>query len=774
MAFLKLVLLAFVFVTSEAEERRSNITRGSSLTPAGNSSWLSNSGLYAFGFYREGNGYSVGIFLAGIPEKTVVWTANRDRPVVTSNASLLFTGEGKLVLQSTQDQYYIGDSLQPASSASMLDSGNFVLYDSRGSTIWQSFDNPTDTLLPTQRLSAGKELISSISESDHSAGIFRLKMQEDGNLCQYPVGTPDTAGHSYYSSFTDGTGGNVSLVFDRDGQLYLLNSTGVRFKNISQKEYYRKNVIYLMRIDKDGIFRVYSHGLHQNGSWEIEEASSSNKCDPKGLCGLNGFCVQIDQETNCLCLPGFDFVKKGNSTAGCERNFIADSCGNKNMNFTYTIEEVGSTSWEDNPYSEKSVAGKEECKQACFDDCNCEAAFYKDQLCKMQRPPLKYGRRQQSDSNVALIKVYTSTPPRVTTVLKESNSKVRMDILIVSVLLVAFGSIMLMISVVVLYKSKFWAYKRIHRNSDDVEMSEEVGPRLYTFEELEIMTDGFKEEIGRGSFGTVYKGTVLSSQKLVAVKRLEKVLEEGEREFQNEMRAIGRTNHRNLVHLLGYCHEGPKRLLVYEYMSNGSLANMLFATEARPCWDERLGIACGIARGILYLHEECETQIIHCDIKPENILMDENRRAKISDFGLAKLLRPDQTRTFTGIRGTRGYVAPEWHRRLPITVKADVYSFGIVLLEIICCRKNVIWDLPEEEAILEEWAFDCFESGELLKLVGSEEIEKKQLNRIVKVALWCIQDEPSLRPSMKKVLLMLEGTVDIPIPPSPNSIISKI
>ncbi|KAL5555690.1 hypothetical protein UlMin_037926 [Ulmus minor] len=719
MAFLKLVLLAFVFVTSEAEERRSNITRGSSLTPAGNSSWLSNSGLYAFGFYREGNGCSVGIFLAGIPEKTVVWTANRDRPVVTSNASLLFTGEGKLVLQSTQDQYYIGDSLQPASSASMLDSGNFVLYDSRGSTIWQSFDNPTDTLLPTQRLSAGKELISSISEYDHSAGIFRLKMQEDGNLCQYPVGTPDTAGHSYYSSFTDGTGGN-------------------------------------------------------NGSWEIEEASSSNKCDPKGLCGLNGFCVQIDQETNCLCLPGFDFVKKGNSTAGCERNFIADSCGNKNMNFTYTIEEVGNTNWEDNPYSEKSVAGKEECKQACFDDCNCEAAFYKDQRCKMQRPPLRYGRRQLSDSNVALIKVYASTSPRVTTNLRASNSKVRMDILIVSVLLVAFGSIMSMISVVVLYKSKFWAYKRIRRNSDDVEMSEEVGPRLYTFEELEIMTDGFKEEIGRGSFGTVYKGTVLSSQKLVAVKRLEKVLEEGEREFQNEMRAIGRTNHRNLVHLLGYCHEGPKRLLVYEYMSNGSLANMLFATEARPCWDERLGIACGIARGILYLHEECETQIIHCDIKPENILMDENRRAKISDFGLAKLLKPDQTRTFTGIRGTRGYVAPEWHRRLPITVKADVYSFGIVLLEIICCRKNVMWDLPEEEAILEEWAFDCFESGELLKLAGSEEIEKKQLNRIVKVALWCIQDEPSLRPSMKKVLLMLEGTVDIPIPPSPNSIISKI
>ena len=262
----------------------------------------------------------------------------------------------------------------------------------------------------------------------------------------------------------------------------------------------------------------------------------------------------------------------------------------------------------------------------------------------------------------------------------------------------------------------------------------------------------------------------MSSQKEVAVKRLEKVLEEGEREFQNEMGAIGRTHHKNLVRLIGYCHEGPKRLLVYEYMINGSLADVIFQPRSNTSldWEERLRIACGIASGILYLHEDCEKQIIHCDIKPQNILMDQFHRAKISDFGLAKLLKPDQTRTFTGIRGTRGYVAPEWHRKLPITAKADVYSFGIVLLEIICCRRSFIWELPEEEAVLEEWAYLCFKQGELTKLVGSEEIDYKQLERAVKVALWCIQYEPSLRPSMKKVLLMLEGTVEISIPPSPE------
>ncbi|KAM1973458.1 hypothetical protein ACFX16_020144 [Malus domestica] len=185
-------------------------------------------------------------------------------------------------------------------------------------------------------------------------------------------------------------------------------------------------------------------------------------------------------------------------------------------------------------------------------------------------------------------------------------------------------------------------------------------------------------------------------------------------------------------------------------------------------------IARNIARGFLYLHEECDTQIIHCDIKPQNILMDEYMCPKISDFGLAKLLKADQTRTTTGIRGTKGYVAPEWHRKMPITVKADVYSFGVVLLEIICCRRNVDWNLPEEEAVLDELAYPCFESGEHGKLVGEQEVDTRQFERMIKVALWCIQDEPSLRPSMKKVLLMLEGTVEIPIPPSPNSFLSTI
>ncbi|KAM7523555.1 hypothetical protein LguiA_013457 [Lonicera macranthoides] len=221
------------------------------------------------------------------------------------------------------------------------------------------------------------------------------------------------------------------------------------------------------------------------------------------------------------------------------------------------------------------------------------------------------------------------------------------------------------------------------------------------------------------------------------------------------MKVIGKTHHQNLVKLPGYCLEGPKRLLVYEYMSKGSLADVLFKHETQLYWEERIGIAKDIARGIVYLQEECEMQIIHCDIKPQNILMDEYRCAKVSDFGLAKLIKPDQTKRFTGIRGTKGYVAPEWHRNLPVTVKADVYSFGIVLFEIICRRRGVDMNLNEEESILEEWVYQCFEDGELSNLVGDEVVDKQKLDRMVKVGLWCIHDEPSIRPSMKKVLLML-------------------
>uniref|UniRef100_A0A2N9G9F2 Receptor-like serine/threonine-protein kinase n=1 Tax=Fagus sylvatica TaxID=28930 RepID=A0A2N9G9F2_FAGSY len=761
MEALFLFLLLSAFFTAEA------VNRGSSLTPTTNQSWASPSGQYAFGFYKEGDGFAVGIFLAKIPQKTVVWTANRDNAPVPADVTLNFTSDGRMVLQSAQGTEitkvvnFVGAATS-AASASMLDTGNFVLYDSDNQTIlWESFKNPTDTILPTQQLSADGQdkyvLVSSVSESNHSTGLFRALMQQDGYLALYPIRTPYTIQYGYWSK--RGPLLSATLNLGVDGHLYLASDNNT--VTISAAKNSTKGVLYLLRMDADGFLRLYSHNMDQNGTWSVTWFSEFDKCVPKGLCGFNAYCVEVKDAFGCNCLPGFVFVDSNKTSAGCTRNFTVEICKEKYQ--TYPMEAVANITWENQTDSVTLLTSAQtDCQNACSQDCNCEAALFQDGACSKQRLPLRFGQRTEGNSNVALIKVLTSSFE-----IWQRTSNVALIKVLTSTLL----QIKLCQK-----KEKERKRSRVENTSSNKKIvlsDEDVGPRSFTYAELERVTDNFKEELGRGAFGIVYKGAIGNGKKFVAVKKLEKFLVDREREFQAEMKVIGRTHHKNLICLLGYCHDGSNRLLVYEYMSNGSLADILFTPGNKPCWDERIEIAYNVAKGILYLHEDCVPQIIHCDIKPQNILMDENMCAKISDFGLAKLLKSDQTKTLTGIRGTRGYVAPEWLRKVShVTVKVDVYSFGIVLLEIICCRKSVDSDLPENEAILEEWTYDCFERGELSKLVNDEKVDNRQLERMVKVALWCILDDPSLRPSMKKVLLMLEGTMDIPIPPNPTYVLS--
>ncbi|KAJ9554112.1 hypothetical protein OSB04_018157 [Centaurea solstitialis] len=782
-----ILFLSTIFFTFNLARSQSNITRGLSLTPTGTTtSWLSPSGRYAFGFYPQISGYAIGVYIAGIPEKTVVWTASRENLPLSNNSTLSFTTDGSLIVEQTPGQRIdiTSSTTIGASLASMQDSGNFVIYGpDRTTVVWQTFDPPTDTLLAGQKLVARQTLYSSVSESNHSIGIFKLSMQTDGHLVQYPnLGTPDNRQSFYWASNTSGNGPNVTLNLDSDGFLYLFKNSRFSIRNLTQGGFPRsKNDIYRMKIDVDGIFRVYHHDLSNkstNGSSVIIWASSANKCAGKGLCGRNGYCVITNDVAGCECLPGFEFVDPKSWSLGCKRNYsTVDSCKVRDgVNTLFQMATLNNIAeWEDATYLIPEASTQEACSFACLNDCICEVAVFTGQECKLQKLPLRYIKVKDGEPNVGLIKVDPTTNYNPSIHIKKEQ---RPKILVTGVSLISFALlIILLFSGVAVYRAyKVWTSRKISENVNNVQLFDDIGPRAFSFGELEGITDGFKEELGRGSFGIVYKGVIDGSNKAIAVKRLkEELAQEGEREFQTEMKVIGRTHHRNLVRLLGYCCEGPERLLVMEYMTKGSLADILFkCKESKPCWEERIRMAVDIARGIQYLHEECETVIIHCDIKPQNILMDEYGRAKISDFGLAKLLERDQTKTFTFIRGTRGYVAPEWHKKLPVTVKVDVYSFGIVLLEILCCRRHVENGFSVNVAILEEWVLECYEKDELWRLVKDEDVDKREVEEMVRIGVWCIQEEPSLRPSMKKVLLMLQGIVDIPLPPNPSSFTSVV
>ncbi|KAJ4715255.1 Receptor-like protein kinase 1 [Melia azedarach] len=791
--FCLLFIVLFIFLLSESEAQSpqaNNITPGSTLyTNSTPSFWSSPSGHFAFGFYRNGNGFRVSIWLVGSPKNTVVWTARRRDAVISTGAALSFSTEGRIVLRSFSGEIQlIAEPLEKAVIASVLDSGNFVLYNSNFKIVWASFDeSPTDTILVGQKLAKDTALYSSVSASNQSVGNFNLWMQAGGNLNAYPVRSIQEGQYGYWSSFTAGLGKNLALNLEQDGRLFLGNSTGFIAKNLTEGGLsVDSTTLYRASLDVDGIFRLYQHQIGTKGSLNSKimwaAVNEEERCSVKGTCGLNSYCSLNGSGIACLCPPGFVYADPTRPQDGCQLMSNAENaCLEDKSTKDFTVVTLENTYWERNDYDVITAASEEACSAACLEDCNCVVVQFIDPTCFKLQLPLRYGVKNITNPTKALIKVRTdgSPPVRDDRIINNISKKIGKEYVIVGAVLIAFSLLVFMFTGYLVYAHQVWSYKIISRqasNSQDV--GGEINLRSFSYRQLVTATDNFKEEIGRGGSGRVYKGSLAVNNnggKEIAVKRLIKMVEDGENEFLNEMRIIGRTHHKNLVNLVGFCSEGSNRLLVYEFMKNGSLENLLFKANKRPSWNERRRIALEIAKGIHYLHEECQTRIIHCDIKPHNILMDECWTAKISDFGLSKLLKPDQTRTYTVARGTRGYAAPEWHgNNLPITVKADVYSYGVMLLEIICCRKKMDASLRDEEIILMDWVCQCYEADEFEKLVQEEDdVEMKEFETMVKIGLLCVENELTLRPTMKEVISMMEGILVTPPPRSPYSSVKR-
>ncbi|TYI29309.1 hypothetical protein ES332_A05G307300v1 [Gossypium tomentosum] len=301
---------------------------------------------------------------------------------------------------------------------------------------------------------------------------------------------------------------------------------------------------------------------------------------------------------------------------------------------------------------------------------------------------------------------------------------------------------------------------------------EKEKPIRFTSLQLRIATDNFSTLLGSGGFGAVYKG-VLSNETMVAVKVLHGTSDKRiEQQFMAEVGTIGRVHHFNLVRLYGFCFDKNLRALVYEYLPNGSLDRFLFTQEKKLGFEKLHEIAVGTAKGIGYLHEECQQRIIHYDIKPENILLDSKFCPKVADFGLAKLCNRENTHmSMTGGRGTPGYAAPELWMPYPITHKCDVYSFGMLLFEIIGRRRNLNVQLPESQEWFPRWVWKNIESngdiGELMEACEIEEGNRETVERKVKTALWCVQYRAERRPLMGMVVKMLDGAAEIPQPSNP-------
>ncbi|KAL7605895.1 probable LRR receptor-like serine/threonine-protein kinase At1g07650 isoform X1 [Lactuca sativa] len=334
------------------------------------------------------------------------------------------------------------------------------------------------------------------------------------------------------------------------------------------------------------------------------------------------------------------------------------------------------------------------------------------------------------------------------------------------VAIVGGGVFFILLIILILWRKGFFTAK----NAKDRELKGlDLQTGIFTLRQIKAATKNFdlSNKLGEGGFGAVYKGS-LSDGTIIAVKQLSSKSKQGTREFVNEIGMISALQHPNLVKLYGCCVEGNQLSLIYEYMENNCLSRALFGrdkvSKAKLTWPVRWKVCLGIARGLVYLHEESQLRIVHRDIKTSNVLLDKDLNAKISDFGLAKLTDDGNTHISTRIAGTIGYMAPEYAMRGYLTPKADVYSFGIVVLETVSGKSNTNYRPKEEFVYLLDWAYVLQERGSLLELVDPDlgsEYSSEEAMTLLNVALLCTNASPTLRPTMSQAMNMLEGRTSV-------------
>uniref|UniRef100_A0A0D9XGF8 Receptor-like serine/threonine-protein kinase n=1 Tax=Leersia perrieri TaxID=77586 RepID=A0A0D9XGF8_9ORYZ len=713
---------------------------------------VSDGGAFALGFFSPSNSTPANLYLGiwynDIPERTVVWVANRESPV-TNGTTLSLTNSSNLVLSDADGRVRWSTNLtttagSTTTAAVLLNTGNLVVRSPNGTMMWQSFDHPADTWLPGMKIRikytthAGERLVSWRDHDDPSPGSFTYGVDPDTLLQMFvwngtrPVRRDGPwNGYMVSSQYQANTSDIVYLaVVDKEEEIYIAFS-------VSDGSPHTRYVL------------TYN-GRHQLQSWNATSSAwavlgdwPTWDCNHYGYCGPNGYCdntVKLPIVPTCKCLEGFEPASteewsSGRFERGCRRK-EAVHCSTDRFLAVPGIKS---------PDNFVLVANRtfEACAAECSSNCSCVAYAYAN----------LNNSRSKGDTTRCL--VWSG------------------DLIDTEKVGEWLGSDTLYLRLAGLDAGKKRNREK-HRKLilDGMSKSKEVGEGNHVqdnefpfvrFADIALATLNFSEayKIGQGG------------GQEVAVKRLSRDSQQGNEEFRNEVILIAKLQHRNLVRLLGCCVEGDEQLLIYEYLPNKSLDATLFDGSRKLLldWTKRLNIIKGIARGLLYLHQDSRLTVIHRDLKAANVLLDTEMKPKIADFGMARIFGDNQRNANTRrVVGTYGYMAPEYAMEGIFSTKSDVYSFGVLLLEIVTgMRRNCTCNIMGfPNLIVLSW--NMWKDMKTKDLADSSIMDSCLPDEVllcIHVALLCVQDNPDDRPLMSSVVFILENGSSTSLP-APN------
>ncbi|PIN00369.1 Serine/threonine protein kinase [Handroanthus impetiginosus] len=610
-----------------------------------------------------------------------------------------------------------------------------------------------------KRTKKGRFLTSWKNSEDPAPGLFSVEFDPNGT--QY-VMMWNRSKQYWTSGSWDGH--KFSLIPEM-GLFRIYNFSYVDNENESYFTFTRTNPSTVTRFNMDVTGRVKQMMLMNNDSWNVFGSQPRLQCEVSAYCGAFGICNQ-NSLPFCSCLRGFK-VKYDNDwslmdySGGCVRE-INLQCENNGTNSNEKNDKfLMKTNLSLPLHSQSLMIGSiGECESACLSNCSCSAYAYGGSQCSLWNGEL-FNLQQLAEGDISGKAVYIRLSASSSVFAETKND----DWIVVGSVV---GSVVVLVLLAIAL-AEVLSLRRLMAGKSKVVEGFLVA---FGYKDLQIATKNFSDKLGEGGFGSVYKGTLPDST-VVAVKKLESI-SQGEKQFRAEVSTIGIIQHVNLVRLRGFCVRGNNKMLVYDYMQNGSLNSHLFDAKNSKFlkWKSRYQIALGIAKGLAYLHENCKACIIHCDVKPENVLLDDEFFPKVADFGLAKLLGGDFSRVLTTMRGTIGYLAPEWISGIEVTAKADVYSYGMMLFELVSGKRNTMNSEDEYVRYFPYWAASVtIEGGDILDLLDpvlEREGDVKEISNICKVACWCVQGDASNRPSMSQVVQILEGVIDVNLPPLPR------